>query len=86
MAQFKYTALSRNGERVTGIMEGYNELDAAARVKENYNVILKITPIAEKKDDVGFLNMDIGGSAAGELRLRDSNPGQVMAGVFYVYK
>lgn len=42
------------------MIEGYNELDAAARVKETYNVILKITPIAEKKDDVGILNMDIG--------------------------
>ncbi|MBR3570929.1 MAG: type II secretion system F family protein [Oscillibacter sp.] len=62
MAQFKYSALSRSGERVTGIIEGYNELDAAARVKETCGVILKIRPIAEKKDDdVGILNMEIGG-------------------------
>ena len=60
MAQFKYTALSRNGERVTGIMEGYNELDAAARVKETCSVILKIKPIDEKKSEIGFLNFDLG--------------------------
>ena len=60
MAQFRYAALSRGGERVNGVIEGYNELDAAARVKENYGVILKIKEIDEKKEEVGFLNLDIG--------------------------
>ena len=60
MAQFKYAALSRNGERVNGIIEGYNELDAAARVKETCSVILKIKPVEEKKE-IGILNMEIGG-------------------------
>lgn len=62
MAQFKYVALSRSGERVNGIIEGYNELDAAAHVKENYGVILKIKPIDEKKQSMGLLNMEIGGN------------------------
>ena len=62
MAQFRYAALSRSGERVNGVIEGYNELDAAARVKETCGVILKIKPIEEKKDEVGFFNMDIGGA------------------------
>lgn len=61
MAQFRYAALSRSGERVNGIIEGFNELDAAARVKETCSVILKIKLIEEKKEEVGFFNMDIGG-------------------------
>ena len=62
MAHFRYAALSRSGERVNGIIEGYNELEAAARVKETCSVILKIKPIEEKQEEVGFLNMDIGGN------------------------
>ena len=62
MAQFRYAALSRNGERVNGVIEGYNELDAATRVKENYGVILKIKEVDEKKEEIGFLNFDIGGA------------------------
>ena len=62
MAQFRYAALSRNGERVNGVIEGYNELDAAARVKETCSVILKIKLIEEKQEEVGFFNLDIGGA------------------------
>ena len=62
MAQFRYAALSPNGERVNGVIEGYNELDAATRVKENYGVILKIKEVDEKKEEIGFLNFDIGGA------------------------
>lgn len=58
MAQYKYTALSRDGARVSGVIEGYDELDAAARIKENCDVILKLTPVKEKKLD--FLHGDIG--------------------------
>ena len=57
---FKYTALSLNGEKVSGVIEGYNELDAVSRIKQTCSVVLKITPVAEK--GTGFLNMDIGGN------------------------
>lgn len=60
MAHFKYVALSRDGVRVSGIAEGYNELDAASRIKESCDVILKLTEVKEKKP--GLLSMDIGGS------------------------
>ena len=49
MAQFKYSALSRSGERVDGIVDGYNELDAAARIKETCDVILRISEVTEEK-------------------------------------
>ena len=60
METFKYAAISHSGERVSGIMEGYNELDAVDRIKQTCDVILKLTPV---KQDVGSLmSMDIGGN------------------------
>ena len=58
MTTYKYTALSRSGQRVSGIMEGSNELDAISRIKSEYDIVLKITEVKEKG---GVLNMDIGG-------------------------
>lgn len=60
MATFKYQALSRNGERVTGLIEGFNEMDAASRIKQEYSVILKLTPVKERGNSL--LNMEIGGN------------------------
>jgi type IV pilus assembly protein PilC len=54
---YKYTALSRDGAKVSGLIEGYDELDAAARIKENCDVILKLSPVQEKKLD--FLHGDL---------------------------
>ena len=60
METFKYAAISRSGERITGIMEGFNELDAVDRIKQNCDVILKLTPV---KQDIGSLmNLEIGGN------------------------
>ena len=60
METFKYAALSPSGERVSGIIEGYNELDAVERIKQTCDVILKLTPV--KKSAEGFLSQDIGGN------------------------
>ncbi|MBE7008284.1 MAG: type II secretion system F family protein, partial [Ruminococcaceae bacterium] len=48
---------SRDGAKVSGLIEGYDELDAAARIKENCDVILKLSPVQEKKLD--FLHGDL---------------------------
>lgn len=58
MAQFNYTALSRNGAKVSGVIEGYDELDAASRIKETCDVILKLAPVNKAKIDL--LHMDLG--------------------------
>lgn len=60
MAQFKYTAISRGGERVSGVIEGYNELDAANRIRQSCDIILKLTDVTDKGP--GLLNMEIGGN------------------------
>ena len=60
METFKYAAISHSGERVSGIMEGFNELDAVDRIRQTCDVILKLTPV---KQDLGSLmSLDIGGN------------------------
>ena len=61
MSTYKYQAISRSGERVSGVIEGFNELDAATRIKESCDVVLRLTQVREK-DAVGILNMEIGGA------------------------
>ncbi len=60
METYKYAALSPSGERVSGIIDGYNELDAVARIKQTCDVILKLTPV--KKDIGNLMNLEIGGN------------------------
>lgn len=58
MAHFKYTALSRDGAKVTGMIDGFDQLDAAARIKENCDVIIKLTQVQEKEG--GLFSADLG--------------------------
>ncbi len=60
MVTYKYSAISHDGQTVSGVMEGFNELDAVDRIKQTCDIILKLTAINE--DKVGFLNMEIGGN------------------------
>ncbi len=60
MITYKYQALSKDGAKVSGVIEGYNELDAVDRIKQSYDIVLKVTPVEEKKES--FLTMDIGGN------------------------
>ena len=39
MPTYKYTAVSRDGKKVSGVIEAFNELDAAAKIKENYAIV-----------------------------------------------
>lgn len=59
MVTYKYTALSPNGEKVSGVIEGYNELDAVERIKQNCSVILKLT---EVKEGGNLFSRDLGGN------------------------
>lgn len=60
MATYKYTAISRDGVKVSGVVEGFNEFDAVDRIKRDCDIVLKITEVEEKKP--GLLNQDIGGN------------------------
>jgi len=58
MVKYKYSALSKDGQKVSGIIDAFNELDAVDRIKENCNVVLKLTEV--KEEGTGLLNMQIG--------------------------
>ena len=62
MVTYKYTAISKNGQKVSGIIDGFNEFDAAERIRESCDIVLKLTPVKDKADDTSFLNMEIGGN------------------------
>ena len=49
MAKYKYSALSRDGVKVSGIVEGFDQFDAVDKIKQDCDIILKITEIEEKK-------------------------------------
>ncbi len=61
MDSYKYTAMSRDGKRVSGVIEGANEMDAAARVKENYPIVVQIAPVKADGKAKKFFAADING-------------------------
>lgn len=61
MDTYKYTALSPDGKKISGMIEGANEMDAASRVKESYPIVLNITPAQEQSKAASFLKADING-------------------------
>ena len=60
MPAYKYSAISKSGVKVSGVVEGFDEFDAVDRIKQDCDIILKITEIQEKKP--GLLNMEVGGN------------------------
>ena len=60
LAKFKYSAISKSGEKVEGVIDGYNELDAVDRIKRDCDIVLKIAEVQEEKP--GLLNAQIGGN------------------------
>ena len=60
METYKYSAVSKDGQKVNGVVEAFNETDAATRIKQNCDIILNLTRVDEKKE--GFLNQEIGGN------------------------
>ncbi|MBR5745716.1 MAG: type II secretion system F family protein, partial [Clostridia bacterium] len=59
MVTYKYTGVSRDGEKVSGVVEAFNEMDAVDRIKQSCRVVLKVSEVKEEKP--GLLNMEIGG-------------------------
>jgi len=59
---FKYQAVSKDGAKVSGVVEAFNEMDAVERIKQTCNIILKVEEITDKSKGDGFLNKEIGAS------------------------
>ena len=62
MATYNYSAVTRDGKKVNGVIEGYNELDAVTRIKEAYPIVLKITESKGESKLARFMSMDLGGN------------------------
>ena len=62
MPTFKYSVMSRDGKKVNGVIEGFNELDAVSRLKENYPIVLQITEEKPAGKMAKFMSMDLGGN------------------------
>ncbi len=61
MDTFTYTALSRDGKKISGVVEAFNEMDAASRIKEAYPIVLQLDATADKGVIGNFLGSDFGG-------------------------
>lgn len=60
MATYKYTGIAKGGTKVTGIVNGYTEMDAVERIKETCDIVVKITEVKEDGKD-NLLAMELGG-------------------------
>lgn len=57
MNTYRYRAISRQGAKVHGVVEAYNELDAVTRIKEHCDIVTDIRQVQEKQ---GVLTKEIG--------------------------
>ena len=55
MVTYKYVAQSRSGQKVSGVIEAFNEMDAIDRVKRDHDIIIKMTPV--KGEGQGLMSM-----------------------------
>ena len=62
MPKYKYSVVSGNGEKVSGIIEAYNEMDAAAKLKENYPIVSSLAEVGGKGKGGSLMSLEIGGS------------------------
>ncbi len=61
MNSYKYTALSATGEKVSGMIEAVNQIDATTRIRQQYDMVLSIKEFSSSGVP-SFLNMEIGSS------------------------
>ena len=62
MNSYKYTAVSASGEQIQGMIEAVNQLEATAKIRQQYSMVLSINEISRGVEMPGFLNMEIGGA------------------------
>ena len=62
MDNYKFTVITRDGEKISGVIEGANEMDAASRLKESYPIVVNIAPVQEDSKAAKFLKADINGN------------------------
>ena len=66
MGTYKYQAMSRDGKKVSGVIEAFNELDAASKIKDSYSIVLQLSEVREQGEFSKLLSADIGGNKLNE--------------------
>ena len=66
MSTYKYSAETKDGKRVNGVVEAFNELDAATRIKEDYAIVLQLKEAQDNNTLSRLLNFEIGGNKLNE--------------------
>ena len=62
MVTYKYTAQTAAGERVKGMIEAFDELEATARIRDQYEAVLSLKEAnGAKEKKLGILSMELGG-------------------------
>ena len=62
MNSYKYTALTSSGDQIEGMLEAIDQLEATAKIRQQYDVVLSVKEIQGKSIDLPeFLGADIGG-------------------------
>lgn len=59
MTAYKYKAISKDGTKVSGIVEAFDEFDAVDRIKESCNIVLHLSEV-KQKEKTSILDMEIG--------------------------
>lgn len=62
MPTYKYSAVSRDGKKVSGVIDGFNELDAVSKIKEQFSIVLQVNEVKDKGKMAQFLSADLGGN------------------------
>ena len=55
MQTFKYSALARDGSKVTGQIDAVDEYAAAAEIRQSHPTVLKITPVSSEAQGIAAL-------------------------------
>ena len=61
MNSYKYTALTTSGEKVSGLIEAINQVDATAKIRQQYDMVLDIKELGGALGS-SVLNMELGGN------------------------
>ena len=62
MPTYRYSAVSKDGKKVSGVIEGFNELDAVAKIKESYSIVTQISEVREKGKAARLMSLELGGN------------------------
>lgn len=58
MVTFKYTAISKGGQRVNGVVEAFDQMDAVDRIKKDCDIVTKIEEVKEGGGNILTRDLD----------------------------